>query len=87
MSGDAIPLEARICAIADAYDALVTKRSYKPAVPVAKALEIIEADAGTHFDPELARMFVAMKRAGKGYKPLPQPVAVEVKPNKESISS
>ncbi len=70
VSGDSIPLEGRIVAIADAYDALVTKRSYKPAMPVAKALAILEKDAGTHFDPELVRLFVAMKKAGRGYKPL-----------------
>ena len=67
-SGEAIPLEGRIVAIADAYDALVTKRSYKPAMEIPKALEIIERDAGTHFDPELARVFVEKKRAGVGYK-------------------
>lgn len=75
--GDSIPLEARICAIADAYDALITKRSYKPAMPIAKALKIIENDGGTHFDPELSRMFVTMKRNGKGYKPLPMEKAAE----------
>lgn len=80
VSGDSIPLEGRIVAIADAYDALITKRSYKPAMAIDKALNIIEKDAGTHFDPELARMFVTMKRNGKGYKPLPRPGAVEAEP-------
>jgi len=70
VSGDSIPLEGRIVAIADAYDALVTKRSYKPAMPVAKALAILEKDAGSHFDPDIVRVFVAMKRNGQGYKPL-----------------
>lgn len=70
VSGDSIPLEGRIVAIADAYDALVTKRSYKPAMPVAKALAILEKDAGSHFDPDLVKVFVAMKRNGQGYKPL-----------------
>jgi putative nucleotidyltransferase with HDIG domain len=68
VAGDSIPLEGRIVAIADAYDALVTKRSYKSALPVEKALNIIEKDAGSHFDPYLAKMFVAMKRNGQGYK-------------------
>jgi len=77
VAGDSIPLEGRIVAIADAYDALITKRSYKPAMAIEKALNIIEADAGTHFDPELARLFVTMKRNGKGYKPLPSAKAVE----------
>ncbi|MDA0666872.1 MAG: HD-GYP domain-containing protein [Planctomycetota bacterium] len=77
VAGDSIPLEGRIVAIADAYDALITKRSYKPAMAIEKALNIIEADAGTHFDPQLASLFVAMKRNGKGYKPLPSAKAVE----------
>jgi putative nucleotidyltransferase with HDIG domain len=67
-AGDSIPIEGRIVAIADAYDALVTKRSYKPALPVERALAIIEKDAGSHFDPYLAKLFVAMKRNGEGYK-------------------
>ena len=80
VGGDSIPLEGRIVAIADAYDALITKRSYKPAMAIDKALNIIEKDAGTHFDPELARMFVTMKRNGKGYKPLPRAGSVEAQP-------
>ncbi|MFQ5748198.1 MAG: HD-GYP domain-containing protein [Planctomycetota bacterium] len=70
VSGDAIPLEGRILAVADAYDAMVTKRSYKPAMPIEEALRRIEKDAGTHFDPEIARLFVSMKRNGKGYRAL-----------------
>ena len=70
VAGESIPLEGRICAIADAYDAMVTKRSYKPAMPLEKALGIIQKDAGSHFDPELAKLFVSMKRNGKGYKSL-----------------
>jgi len=66
--GDAIPLEARIVGIADAYDALTTKRSYKEAMPVERALKILEKDAGSHFDPELVRLFVAKKRSGDSYK-------------------
>jgi putative nucleotidyltransferase with HDIG domain len=69
VSGDSIPLEGRICCIADAFDALTTKRSYKPAFPTEKALEIIAKDAGTHFDPELARVFVAIKRSQQSKAP------------------
>lgn len=56
-SGDQIPLEARITAIADVYDALVSKRCYKDAWDVSKALEILHKDAGSHFDPELVQCF------------------------------
>jgi len=68
IAGDAIPLEGRIVAIADAYDAMVTKRSYKSAMPLEKALTIIEKDGGSHFDPYLSKIFVTMKRNGQGYK-------------------
>jgi|FLOH01.1.fsa_nt_gi putative nucleotidyltransferase with HDIG domain len=70
VAGDSIPLEGRICAIADAFDALTTKRSYKAAMPIEQALAIIEKDAGSHFDPDLAKVFLAMKRNGIGYKSL-----------------
>ena len=52
-----IPLAARIMAIADVYDALITKRPYKDAMPKEKAREIILADKGTHFDPVLVDVF------------------------------
>lgn len=78
VAGDAIPIEGRIVAIADAYDALTTKRSYKSAMEPERALEIIEKDAGTHFDPELAKLFVDMKRNGVGYKPLKKSGPTEV---------
>ncbi len=69
VSGDSIPLEGRICCIADAFDALTTERSYKPAFSIEKALGIIEKDAGTHFDPELARLFVSLKRNQMAERP------------------
>lgn len=56
-----IPVSARIMAIADVFDALVSKRCYKEAMPADVAFSIIEKDAGTHFDPVLAKMFVRMK--------------------------
>jgi len=57
LSGEAIPMSARIVAIADVFDALTMKRPYKAAWPVEKALRVIQADAGTHFDPTLASLF------------------------------
>lgn len=62
LKGDEIPISARIMAIADVYDALTMERVYKKAFPVEKALSIIEEDAGTHFDPVLAPLFVEMMR-------------------------
>jgi len=55
--GKEIPLEARITALADVYDALTSKRSYKEPWPEEKVLSIIEKDTGTHFDPEVAEAF------------------------------
>jgi putative two-component system response regulator len=53
LSGTDIPLSARIMAIADVYDALISLRPYKAAMPHERAMEIILNEAGTHFDPHL----------------------------------
>lgn len=58
LKGDEIPIEARIMALADVYDALVSKRCYKDAFSHEQAIAIIENDAGTHFDERLAKLFV-----------------------------
>ena len=55
LSGEDIPLSARIVAVADVFDALTSKRPYKAAWPVERALETIDADAGKHFDPAAVR--------------------------------
>lgn len=59
LAGTDIPLEARICAIADVFDALTTVRPYKCAWPVEKAVEFITEEAGRQFDPELVGIFAA----------------------------
>jgi HD-GYP domain-containing protein (c-di-GMP phosphodiesterase class II) len=58
LSGEDIPLSARVMAVADVFDALVSRRSYKEPFSVDKALDIIREDAGTHFDPDVARAFI-----------------------------
>ena len=58
LKGEDIPLSGRIMAIADVYDAVRTKRVYKDAVTHEKAVEIIREGRGTHFDPELADVFL-----------------------------
>ncbi len=58
LAGEEIPLSARIMAVADVFDALVSKRSYKAGFPVEKAFAIIEEGIGTHFDPQVARAFL-----------------------------
>ena len=57
-SGTEIPLSARIMAVADVFDALVSKRSYKEGFPIEKALEIIRDGAGSQFDPYVAQAFL-----------------------------
>jgi HD-GYP domain-containing protein (c-di-GMP phosphodiesterase class II) len=56
--GEDIPLEARIVAVADVFDALTTARPYRPAVPENTALEVMMADQGTQFDPAVFDAFV-----------------------------
>ncbi len=58
LSGEDIPLSARIMAVADVFDALVSKRSYKEPFSFEKAMSIIEEGAGTQFDPQIAALFV-----------------------------
>lgn len=61
LTGENIPLCARIMAIADVFDALISKRCYKEKIPVDEAFKIIEDSAGTHFDPMLARIFLNIR--------------------------
>jgi HD-GYP domain-containing protein (c-di-GMP phosphodiesterase class II) len=58
IAAEEIPIEARICAIADVYDALISERPYKSAWPVSEALAEVERMAGHAFDPELVRLFL-----------------------------
>lgn len=59
LKGDEIPLAARIVALADTYDALTTRRVYKPAMPHQRAVEIIVSERGKQFDPAIVDAFVA----------------------------
>lgn len=54
---DEIPISARITSLADVFDALSSRRSYKDPWPDEKVLSIIESDSGTHFDPEVVEVF------------------------------
>lgn len=59
LAGEAIPLEARIVAIADVFDALTSVRPYKAAWPVEQAVDFLREQAGRHFDPRLVSLFIA----------------------------
>ncbi len=58
LKGGEIPLYARIFAIADVYDALTSDRPYRTAWPKERALEYIQQGCGTHFDPEVVKIFM-----------------------------
>ncbi len=57
LAGEAIPLAARIFAIADVFDALTSPRPYKPALSLEESLAILEQGRGSHFDPHLLDLF------------------------------
>lgn len=61
LSGENIPLSARVMAVADMFDALVSRRVYKQGFPCDKAMNIIVGESGTHFDPQIIKAFVAAK--------------------------
>ncbi len=62
LKGEEIPLYARIICVADAYDAMNTKRCYRPRLPKEVILEELEINKGTQFDPEIAKHMIDMVR-------------------------
>ena len=60
LSGEAIPLGARIIAVADAFDAMTTTRPYRKALPVAEAHRRLEEGAGTQWDPKIIKAFLKL---------------------------
>ena len=61
LKGDEIPLSGRLMALADVYDALISKRVYKPPFPHEKAVEIIVEGRDKHFDPDLVEAFLELE--------------------------
>ncbi|TFW27809.1 two-component system response regulator [Massilia arenosa] len=60
--GDEIPLSARLMAVADVYDALISERVYKPAFSHQDALDIMKKGRGTHFDPDILDAFIEIEQ-------------------------
>ncbi|CAK0758828.1 hypothetical protein CCP1ISM_8780001 [Azospirillaceae bacterium] len=58
LSGEMIPIEGRICAVCDVFDALTSERPYKRAWPVEDAVKFLTDNAGRHFDPHLVPLFI-----------------------------
>ncbi len=80
LKGEEIPIPGRLMAVADAYDAIVSARGYKPAFPHEEAVRIMRAERGTHFDPDVLDAFlevsdefarIAGRFAGAGVEPEP----------------
>jgi putative two-component system response regulator len=61
LSGDAIPISARLMALADVYDALISKRVYKDGMSHEKAMAIISEGRGSHFDPDMVDAFIKIQ--------------------------
>ena len=62
LAGAAIPLPARILAVADVFDALTSSRPWRKAMTVAEARRVLEQEAGSHFDPEVVNPFIRLVR-------------------------
>ena len=58
LAGEEIPLEGRVSAVADVFDALLSDRCYRPALPVPDAIGVIQDGRGTHFDPRVADLLI-----------------------------
>ena len=61
LAGDAIPISGRLMAVADVYDALISRRVYKEGMPHEMAVGIIREGRGSHFDPDMVDAFVAIQ--------------------------
>ncbi|MBL8251579.1 MAG: two-component system response regulator [Candidatus Competibacter sp.] len=59
LAGDAIPISARLMALADVFDALIARRAYKPPLPFERSVAIIREGRGAHFDPDIVDAFLA----------------------------
>jgi putative two-component system response regulator len=62
LAGEDIPASARLMAVADVYDALISRRVYKPPMPHAEALAIMRQGRGSHFDPDVIDAFLAVEQ-------------------------
>ena len=65
LAGEAIPLSARLMAVADVYDALISARPYRPAFTHETAVELICQGSGEHFDPEVVDAMLAVEEKFK----------------------
>ena len=67
LRGEEIPLCARIMAVADVFDALISRRVYKKEIPVEQAFTVLEEEAGSHFDPQIVDAFLRLREKIETY--------------------
>ncbi|MBV8250384.1 MAG: two-component system response regulator [Comamonas sp.] len=63
LAGEAIPVSARLMALADVYDALISRRVYKPPFPHEEAVHIVRQGSGSHFDPDIVAAFLTIQKS------------------------
>lgn len=77
LAGEEIPMSARLMAVADVYDALISRRVYKPPLPHEQAVDLIAKARGTHFDPDVADAMLALadvfREIAQRFADLPDP--------------
>ncbi|RME08130.1 MAG: response regulator [Anaerolineae bacterium] len=74
LSGKNIPIQARVLALADVYDALATTRSYRKSMPHEQVIEIIRQESGKHFDPHLVPRFIEIMNRMRDRIPRTRPL-------------
>ena len=82
VSADDIPIPARLMAVADVYDALISRRVYKDGMPHEKAVGIIQEGAGSHFDPDIVEAFLAIQDEFRGIAARYADADIDLEPNK-----
>lgn len=65
LAGEQIPLEGRVVCVADSFDAMISNRSYRNALPVSKAVEELVNGAGSQFDLQIVEIFIGLLRGGE----------------------
>ena len=65
IAGEDIPIMGRILCVVDSFDAMISRRSYKRAMPVEQALQVLEEQKGKQFDPKLAEQFIKLVKDKK----------------------
>lgn len=77
LHGETIPFEARLLGVVDAFDAMTSRRAYRPALTIEQALAELKRCSGSQFDPELARAFVEGWRSGE-IEPTARPLRIAI---------